>query len=78
MGHSFPHISMHEGGIFHGRERRSLDIEEILVYPFDERARYLLVWGAACQSCPGLVNGVGGERGLRVGKNVNSRFTVSI
>jgi hypothetical protein len=24
-------------------ERRSLDIEEILVYPFDERARYLLV-----------------------------------
>ena len=45
MGHSLPHISMHEGRVFNGVERRSLDIEEILVYPFDERARYLLVWG---------------------------------
>ena len=44
MGHSLPHISMHDGGIFNGMERRSLDIEKILVYPFDERARYLLVW----------------------------------
>lgn len=43
LGHSLPHISMHEGGIFDGGERRSLDKDEILVYPLDECARYLLV-----------------------------------
>jgi hypothetical protein len=43
LGNGLPHLLVHEVGVVDGARRSSLDVTEILVYPFDEGTSYLVV-----------------------------------